>query len=119
MFKALGKAGLQLGSLSKEQKDTKDGTGVPLVESMVEFVQEFTPPTNEIFINVKGKDSSQRRSRSPNGKGKEREWDDWEPESFIPTYIFDAMKENHRFDHMRVRQIFLFPYYYANIFFPE
>ncbi|KAF9014213.1 hypothetical protein BDQ17DRAFT_1419116 [Cyathus striatus] len=40
-----------------------------------------------------------------NGKGKEREReendDDWDGESFIPTYVYDAMKEKKRFDNMR------------------
>ena len=43
---------------------------------------------------------------SSRGKGKERdlsgdEDDEWD-ESFIPTYVYDALKEKKRFDHMRV-----------------
>ncbi|KAF8343375.1 hypothetical protein F5887DRAFT_918597 [Amanita rubescens] len=44
--------------------------------------------------------------------GKERQWEDgnqdggkdegmWEGESFIPTYVYDALKEKKRFDNMR------------------
>ena len=28
--------------------------------------------------------------------------DDWDLDSFLPTYIYDAMKEKKRFDTMRV-----------------
>ena len=71
--------------------------------------------------------SSSRTSSSRGGKGKERERsdsvydvsgggavgrredDDGWTESFLPTYVYDAMKVKKRFEHMRVGVFFLGP----------
>lgn len=65
----------------------KDGTkATPLVEATVQFLKEFNP-----------------KSFETNGKGKEREEDDfYDLDSFIPTYIYDVMKEKKRFASMVV-----------------
>ena len=72
-----------------------------------------------------GSGSSSRASSSRGGKGKERERgdsvhdasgggavgredDDGGTESFLPTYVYDAMKVKKRFEHMRVRWFFFF-----------
>ena len=89
-------------------KDLKDRgkEGTPLVDAMIEFVKEFVVPVDGggggLAVNGWG----------GGGKGKEKEreseWGDggrdegmWEGESFVPTYVYDAMKEKKRFDNMR------------------
>ncbi|KAL0946429.1 hypothetical protein HGRIS_012652 [Hohenbuehelia grisea] len=74
----------------------------PLVDATVkflrEFVQESKPPAGEgvreVLVNG-----------GRGNKGKERDLgtkeDDWDGESFIPTYVYDAVKTHKRFDHMR------------------
>lgn len=65
----------------------------PLVEATVEFLREF-----EVEEREAGK-----------GKGKGRdEREEEELDSFIPTKVYDAMKEKKRFDNMRV-SFFSFP----------
>lgn len=67
----------------------KDGTkATPLVDSTIQFLKEFMPEPPKA---------------DPKSKGKEREEDDfYEMESFIPTYIYDVMKEKKRFANMIV-----------------
>ncbi|KAF7976765.1 hypothetical protein HWV62_5764 [Athelia sp. TMB] len=67
--------------------------GTPLVDATVEFLKEFEYSGK---ANGSGKVDGK-------GKGKEREEDAEEKDmdSFIPTRIYDAMKEKKRFDTMR------------------
>lgn len=65
----------------------------PLIHAAIRFLREFIPKTRP----------------PPQGKGKAAERlidgysDDEElMDSFIPTYVYDALKEKKRFDHMRV-----------------
>jgi ubiquitin carboxyl-terminal hydrolase 10 len=64
----------------------------PLVDATVQFVRDF----------------EMKPSKKQEGKGKEREEmeDDWEVNSFLPTYFYEAMKEKKRFESMRVRSPF-------------
>ncbi|THH29844.1 hypothetical protein EUX98_g4351 [Antrodiella citrinella] len=78
LFTELGKhlAGPVVGS----QKDGSKAT--PLVDSTIQFLKEFMPEPKT----------------DPKSKGKEREEDDfYDLDSFIPTYIYDVMKEKKRF----------------------
>jgi len=59
---------------------------MPLVDATIEFLKEFQP----ILAHSKRK-----------GKEVDREDKDGLG-SFIPTYVYDAMKEKKRFDNMRV-----------------
>jgi ubiquitin carboxyl-terminal hydrolase 10 len=63
----------------------------PLVDATVQFVRDF----------------EMKPSKKQEGKGKEREEleDDWEVNSFLPTYFYEAMKEKKRFESMRVRPL--------------
>ncbi|KAG6918840.1 hypothetical protein DXG01_011245 [Tephrocybe rancida] len=73
----------------------KDGKGpTPLVDAMVEFVRDFSPAPRKI-VRGKGK-----------GKGKERDESGGEDddEAFLPSYVYDAMKEKTVFDGMRSGQ---------------
>ena len=74
----------------------REGTkATPLVDATIQFLKEFVPdpPTN---TNTNSK-----------SKGKEREDDIFdELDSFIPTYVYDAMKEKKRFANMIVRRFY-------------
>ncbi|RDX46907.1 cysteine proteinase [Lentinus brumalis] len=67
----------------------REGTkATPLVDATIQFLKEFVP-------------DSPTPSNDPKAKGKEREDDAFdELESFIPTYVYDAMKEKKRFANM-------------------
>ncbi|KAF5364681.1 hypothetical protein D9758_005578 [Tetrapyrgos nigripes] len=83
---------------------------VPLVKATIELLRDFLP-VEEASEKEREKEKEAQAgpsgSRSPNsrGKGKEREMereeDEWERGSFIPSYVYDAMKEKKRFDNMR------------------
>jgi len=79
-----------------KENQKEGGSSQPLVAATVAFLKEF-----------KGKDGVVGAvTRNGNGsvgkKGKEREEDDWDGDSFLPSYVYDAMKEKKRFDNMRV-----------------
>ena len=109
LFNALGKAGVHLREKDWEGQNRE--TSIPLVEATVEFVKAFSARTTEeaSLVNGRGKMNGYAKGRG-NGKGKEKErdrdrgdeWEEWGAESFLPSYVFDAMKENKRFDFMRV-----------------
>ncbi|KAF8884775.1 hypothetical protein BD779DRAFT_754219 [Infundibulicybe gibba] len=81
---------------------TGEPASTPLVDATIAFLQEFTgeEKTKKEKLTNGGAGGSGGR-----GKGKDREIisddDDWDGESFIPTNIYDAMKEKKRFDNMR------------------
>ncbi|KIY71081.1 cysteine proteinase [Cylindrobasidium torrendii FP15055 ss-10] len=65
----------------------------PLTNATIEFLKNFYEA-----------DKPKENPTSPGRKGKDRatqEENDEFPESFIPTFIYDAMKEKKRFDSMR------------------
>ncbi|KJA24204.1 hypothetical protein HYPSUDRAFT_65703 [Hypholoma sublateritium FD-334 SS-4] len=81
-----------------------DASATPLVDATVEFLREFVD-------DKRRKDKSRLEvvnRTGANGKGKEKEVreeneneEDWDGDSFLPTYIYDAMKAKKRFDNMR------------------
>ena len=78
-----------------ENERVADGE-TPLVDATIRFLKEFGPVKKEV---VNGKRS--------NGKGKEIEMEEELDgvDSFIPAYVYEALKDNKRFDNMRVRII--------------
>ena len=107
LFVELGRLKGAVVVAGKDLKE-REREGTPLVDAMVEFVKEFVVPVDGAAVNGWG---------GGGGKGKEKEregeWGDgndgmWEGESFVPTYVYDAMKEKKRFDNMRVSWCFLF-----------
>lgn len=82
------------------------GRETPLVDATVEFLKEFDSVV-EVGVEAGGKVES---TKSRKGKGKEvdrsgsgqEEGDEFGLDSFIPTKVYDAMKEKKRFDNMRV-----------------
>ena len=110
-------------------KDKEKPVGMtPLVDATVEFLREFMDDkktksrTKKQVHSKKGSVAVVNGNGSSSGstsKGKEKEtlWDgvvdddisevDWEAcDSFLPTYVYDAMKLKKRFDHMRVCSFF-------------
>jgi ubiquitin carboxyl-terminal hydrolase 10 len=76
------------------------GGSTPLVDATVRFLEEFV-------YEEKKASPVQQPQQAARGKAKEEEEEKKEGEgvdSFIPTYVYDAMKEKKRFDNMRVRR---------------
>jgi ubiquitin carboxyl-terminal hydrolase 10 len=87
----------------------------PFIDATVEFLKEFIEDENKDGISSRRKkDGFGFSSASRSGKGKEKEVvnhrhdldgegeeDEW-PESFLPSYVYEAMKEKKRFESMRV-----------------
>ncbi|KAI0748393.1 hypothetical protein C8Q80DRAFT_1171656 [Daedaleopsis nitida] len=69
----------------------REGTkATPLVDATIQFLKEFVPDS-----------PASSGDRNAKAKGKEREDDTFdELDSFIPTYVYDAMKEKKRFANM-------------------
>ncbi|KAI0063416.1 cysteine proteinase [Artomyces pyxidatus] len=94
LFGELGRSlSLQAGK-EKEARDSAEGA-TPLVDATVRFLQEF------IFEDKKAPNGT----ANGNARAKAREVDQEEEEdgvdSFVPTYIYDVIKENPRFDSMK------------------
>ena len=111
------------GLNGKGKEKDKDAVGMtPLVDATVEFLREFMDD-KKTKSKTKKQVHSKKGSILVNGsgpavtsKGKEKETlldgvvdddssgeVDWEGcDSFLPTYLYDAMKLKKRFDHMRV-----------------
>ena len=94
--------------VGKENQNQKEQ---PLVAATVAFLKEF-----------KGKDGVVVGAGARNGNGsvgkkgkererEEREEDDWDGDSFLPSYVYDAMKEKKRFDNMRVCFFSSYPFF--------
>ncbi|KAI0957901.1 hypothetical protein AcW1_006143 [Taiwanofungus camphoratus] len=67
----------------------KEGTkATPLIDAIMQFVKEFVP------------ESFSDSHSATKAKGKEREDDFYEAQSFIPTHVYDVMKEKKRFANM-------------------
>ncbi|GLB34542.1 putative cysteine proteinase [Lyophyllum shimeji] len=93
LFTELGRFGFGI----REEKSP-----APLVDAMVEFVREFSMAPKKRKGMTKGKGTGK-------GKGKERAEEAEEDEedegvSFLPSYVYDAMKEKTVFDGMRSGQ---------------
>ncbi|KAH0583414.1 hypothetical protein H2248_009043 [Termitomyces sp. 'cryptogamus'] len=96
LFTELGRYGF--GFRAGDEKEVKGPT--PLVDAMVEFVREFSPaPRSRTKVND---------IMNSKGKGKERDESGGEADddgaAFLPSYMYDAMKEKTMFDGMRSGQ---------------
>ncbi|KAL4068204.1 cysteine proteinase [Scleroderma citrinum] len=84
----------ELGKFLDSPSDIDASTSkTPLVDATIRFLREFIP----------------KQKTPPDGKGKavDRAYNAYDEEeedimdSFIPSYVYDALKEKKRFDHMR------------------
>lgn len=94
----------------------------PFIDATVEFLKEFiveeegegpnfgkkAKKTKDGFTNHvngrsggKGKEKEIAEADGVDGNGDGTDGDDW-PESFLPSYVYEAMKEKKRFESMRV-----------------
>lgn len=133
------------GLNGKDKEKDKDAGMTPLVDATVEFLKEFMDDkkTNSktkkqvhsrkgsVLVNGSGSGSGS----GVRSKGKEKETMgalllngvvdddsggeiDWEAcDSFLPTYLYDAMKLKKRFDHMRVCSFFFFLFFSTPAFY--
>lgn len=86
----------ELGKLLPRGKSTVPPT--PLVNATIEFLREFVVVDgSEMSPKDGSKGKGKAKEASDGDEGENDEWDD----SFIPTYVYDALKEKKRFDHMR------------------
>lgn len=100
-------------SASVSAPSTKVSSVTPLVDATALFLKEFSAEKKEKKGVANGKNGAAASGSGGytyggygRGKGKERDFadlddDDWDMDSFLPTYIYDAMKEKKRFDTMR------------------
>lgn len=93
----------------------------PFIDATVEFLKEFVVEEDKEKRNGERKRKGATdgfSSSGRGGKGKEKEvvgdadgnadgteGDEW-PESFLPSYVYEAMKEKKRFESMRVSNAF-------------
>lgn len=109
LFLELGRA-LETGKTGKagRGKERIGGEeGTPLVHATVEFLREFAVPKGEEKRNGNPVLPNGATWGKGKGKGKERdlngeEGDEWDAESFLPGYVYDAMKGKKRFENMGV-----------------
>jgi ubiquitin carboxyl-terminal hydrolase 10 len=107
LFVELGRV-LETGKAGREEEKEKAGAAdaTLLVDATVEFLREFAV-RNEGRNGNAGLPNGAAWGRGK-GKGKERDregedqGDEWEAESFLPGYVYDAMKGKKRFDNMGV-----------------
>jgi ubiquitin carboxyl-terminal hydrolase 10 len=86
----------------RERGERIGGNATLLVDATVKFLEEF------VYEEKKPLVAQQPQQQAGNGKAKEEEDEKKEDDgvdSFIPTYVYDAMKEKKRFDNMRVRSL--------------
>lgn len=115
LFVDLGR--LLVGPALGSNKDKEDARGsgangsTPLVDATAMFLQEFLEDRRKKMevVGARGSVNGTGGSGSRSGKGKEKELpkdhgmeDEWENESFLPTYVYEAMKTKTIFDTMRV-----------------
>jgi len=97
LFRELGRL---IGQRGRGEGQDSGGSATPLVDATVRFLDEF------VYEEKKPLPTPQSQQQAARGKAKEEEEDkkeDGSVDSFIPTYVYDAMKEKKRFDNMRVR----------------
>ena len=95
----------ELGRLLPAALAGESGVSAPLVDATIEFLREFGGGRERErgMGSVKGKERA-------GGRGEEeREEEERTDDAFVPTCVYDALKEKKRFDHMRV-SFFLFSF---------
>ena len=98
LFMELGK--YLTGPVVGSQKEKDGSKATPLVDATIQFLKEFMPEVVQVAGSGGGGAGGKNDLKA---KGKEREDDDfYELESFIPTCIYDVMKEKKRFAGMVV-----------------
>jgi ubiquitin carboxyl-terminal hydrolase 10 len=97
LFRELGRL---MGPREREEGQRIGGSATLLVDATGRFLEEF------VYEEKKPLPTQQPQQYAGNAKAKEGEDEKKEDDgvdSFIPAYVYDAMKEKKRFDNMRVR----------------
>ena len=97
LFRELGRL---IGQRGRGEGQETSGSATPLVDATVRFLDEF------VYEEKKPAPAQQPQQQGGRGKAREEEEEKKEDDgvdSFIPTYVYDALKEKKRFDNMRVR----------------
>ncbi|KAH9981757.1 hypothetical protein BJV74DRAFT_778415 [Russula compacta] len=95
LFRELGRL---MGQRLRGEGQESGGSVTPLVDATVRFLEEF------VYEDKKPSPTQQPQQQAAKGKAREEEEEKKEDDgvdSFIPTYVYDAMKEKKRFDNMR------------------
>jgi ubiquitin carboxyl-terminal hydrolase 10 len=96
LFRELGRL---MGPRERGEGQGIGDSATLLVDATVRFLEEFVNeekkplPTQQL----------QQQTENVNAKEEEEKKEDDGVDSFIPTYVYDAMKEKKRFENMRVR----------------
>lgn len=87
-----------MGHRGRGEVQGSSGSPTPLVDATVRFLEEFV-------YEDKASPAQQPQQQAARGKAREEEEkkDDNGVDSFVPTCVYDALKEKKRFDNMRVR----------------
>jgi ubiquitin carboxyl-terminal hydrolase 10 len=97
LFRELGRL---MGPRDRGEGQGTGGSATLLVDATVRFLEEF------VYEEKRPLPTQQSRQLTRNVNAKEEDDEKKEDDgvdSFIPTYVYDAMKERKRFDNMRVR----------------
>jgi len=86
-----------MGQRERGENQESDDSATPLVDATVRFLEEFVYEEKKFLPMQQQQQGSRGEAREEEKKEEEGE------ESFMPTYVYDAMKEKKRFDNMRVR----------------
>lgn len=89
-----------MGPRDRGEGQGTGGSATLLVDATVRFLEEF------VYEEKRPLPTQQSRQLTRNVNAKEEDDEKKEDDgvdSFIPTYVYDAMKERKRFDNMRVR----------------
>ncbi|KAI9446193.1 hypothetical protein H4582DRAFT_1904182 [Lactarius indigo] len=91
LFKELGRL---MGRREREAPESGDGA-TPLVDATVKLLEEFA------YEEKKPLPAPQQQGSRSKAKEEEEKKEEENVDSFMPTYVYDAMKEKKRFDNMR------------------
>jgi ubiquitin carboxyl-terminal hydrolase 10 len=97
LFRELGRL---MGPREREEGQRIGGSAALLVDATVRFLEEF------VYEEKKPLPTQQPQQYAGKAKakgGEDEKKEDDGVDSFIPAYVYDAMKEKKRFDNMRVR----------------
>ena len=93
LFKEVGRL---MGRQEREESQESGGGATPLVDATVRLLEEF------VYEEKKPLPTQQQQGSRSKAREEEEKKEEEGVDSFMPTYVYDAMKEKKRFDHMRV-----------------
>jgi len=105
LFRELGRL---MGPRERGEGQGIGDSATLLVDATVRFLEEFLYEEKKPLPQ-----QSQQPTGNVNAKDEEEKKEDDGVDSFIPTYVYDAMKEKKRFENMRVcSRTYMAPIFY-------